>query len=103
MVFRRFSCFSRGDSDKDKASAIPVVSHLAWWVLDTLLYHDTQSSGGLGQARKQSAQEVRSKFWHTKGNLLASQEIRWVGPSTERGPRQREFGRDGCNNRMSDT
>ena len=103
MVFRRFSCFSRGDSDKDKASAIHVVSHLAWWVLDNLLYHDTQSSGGLGQARKQSAQEVRSKFWFTKGILLASQEIKWAGLSVVRGPRQREFGREGCGNRMSDT
>jgi hypothetical protein len=103
MVFRRFSCFSSGDSDKAKASAIPVVSQVAWWVLDILLYHETQSSGGLGQARKQSAQEVRSKFWFTKGILLASHEIKWAGLSVERGPRQREFGREGYGSRMSET
>jgi hypothetical protein len=28
MVFRRFSFFLRGDSDKDRASAIPMVSHM---------------------------------------------------------------------------
>jgi hypothetical protein len=28
MVFRRFSFLSRGDSDKDRASAIPMVSHV---------------------------------------------------------------------------
>ena len=103
MVFSRFSCFSSGDKDKERASAIPMASHVDWHVLDTLLYQGTQSSGGLGQARKQSAQEVRSKSWFTKGILLASQEIRWAGLSTVRGPRQREFGREGCGNRMSDT
>jgi hypothetical protein len=28
MVFRRFSFLSRADSDKDRASAIPMVSHV---------------------------------------------------------------------------
>ena len=103
MVFKIFSCFSRGDSDKDKASAIPVISHLDWQALDIRLYQEIQSSGGLGQARKQSAQEDRSKSWLTKGILLASQEIRLAGLSTVRGPRQSELGSKGCGSKMSDT
>ena len=103
MVFRRFSFFSRGDSDNDRASAIPMISHVDWWVLAIQLYQGTQPSGGLGQARRQSAQEVRSKSWFTKGILLASQEIRCAGLSTARGLRHREFGKEGCDKRMSDT
>jgi hypothetical protein len=30
MVFRRFSFFSRGYRDRDRASAIPMVSHVGW-------------------------------------------------------------------------
>jgi hypothetical protein len=30
MVFMRFSFFSRGDNDRDRASAIPIVSHVDW-------------------------------------------------------------------------
>ena len=80
-----------------------MISHLDWQALHTLLYQEIQSSGGLGQARKQSDQEDRSKFWLTKGILLASQEIGLAGLSTVRGPRQSELGREGCGSKMSET
>jgi hypothetical protein len=103
MVFRRFSFLSRGDSNKDRASAIPMVSHVDWWTLATLLYQATQPSGGFGQARRLSAQESKSMSWLTNGILLASQEIKSTGLSWKRGPRQKEFGSEGCGKRISDT
>ena len=42
-------------------------------------------------------------FWLTKGILFASQEIRSIGFSKVRGPRQKDFGLEGCGRRMSDT
>jgi hypothetical protein len=30
MVLIRFSFFSRGDNDRNRASAIPIVSHMGW-------------------------------------------------------------------------
>jgi hypothetical protein len=74
MVLIRFSFFSRGDNDRDRVSAIPIVSHVDWWAFATLLYQDTQPSGGFGQARRLLAQESKSISWLTNGILLASQE-----------------------------
>ena len=79
MVFRRFSSLSRGDSDRLSASAMLKSCHKGMWVFATLLYQDTQPSGGLAQTLKQSAQEFKSMFWLTKGILFASQEIKSVG------------------------
>ena len=42
-------------------------------------------------------------FWLTKGILFASQEIKYVGFSCVRGPRQKDFGLEECGRRMSDT
>ena len=42
-------------------------------------------------------------FWLIKGILFASQEINSVGVSWVCGPRQKEFGLEGCGKRMSDT
>ena len=44
-----------------------------------------------------------SKRRHTKGILFASQEIKSVGVSWVCGPRQKDFGLEGCGKRMSDT
>jgi hypothetical protein len=49
MVFRRFSFLSRGESDNDWASAIPMASHVDWWALTILLYQDTQPWGDLAR------------------------------------------------------
>ena len=68
-----------------------------------MLYQETQPSGGLGQARRQSVQEVKSKSWLAKGILFVLQEIRLAGASRERGPRHKEFGSEGCCKRMSET
>ena len=103
MVFRRFSSLSRGDSDKLSASAMFKSCHKGIWAFATLLYHVIQLSGRLGQALKQSAQRFRSMFWLTKGILFASQEIKSVGFSWVCGPRQKDFGLEGCGKRMSDT
>jgi hypothetical protein len=103
MVFRRFSFLSRGDSDKDRPSAIPMVSHVDWWTLTILLYHVTQPSGGFVQAWRLSGQESKSMSWLTNGILLASQEIKSVRLPWKRGPRQKEFGSEGCGKRISDT
>ena len=73
------------------------------WAFATLLYHVIQLSGGLGQALKQSAQRFRSMFWLTKGILFASQEIKSMGFSWVCGPRQKDFGSEGCGRRMFDT
>ena len=102
MVFRRFSSLSRGDSDKLSASMFKSC-HKGMWAFATLLYHVIQLSGGLGQALKQSAQRFRSMFWLTKGILFASQEIKSMGFSWVCGPRQKDFGLEGCGRRMSDT
>jgi hypothetical protein len=103
MVFRRFSFLSRGDSDKDRASAIPMVSHVDWWTLTILLYQATQPLGWFGQARRLLAQESKSMSSLMNGILLASQEIKSVGLSWKWGPRQKEFGSEGCGKRISDT
>ena len=103
MVFRRFSSLSRGDNDKLSASAMFKSCHKGIWVFATLLYHVIQLSGGLGQALKQSDQRFRSMFWLTKGILFASQEIKSMGFSWVCGPRQKDFGLEGCGRRMSDT
>ena len=103
MVFRRFSSLSRGDSDKLSASAMFKSCHRGMWAFATLLYHVIQLSGGLGQALKQSAQRFKSMFWLTKGILFASQEIKSMGYSWVCGPRQKDFGLEGCGKRMSDT
>ena len=103
MVFRRFSSLSRGDSDKLSASAMFKSCHKGMWAFATLLYHLIQLSGGLGQALKQLAQRFRSMVWLTKGILFASQEIKSMGFSWVRGPRQKDFGFEGCGKRMSDT
>ena len=58
---------------------------------------------GLGQALKQSAQRFRSMFWLTKGIVFASQEMKSVGFSWVCGPRQKDFGLEGCGRKMSDT
>ena len=42
-------------------------------------------------------------FWLTKGILFASQEIKSMGFSWVCGPRQKDFGLEGCGKRMSDT
>ena len=42
-------------------------------------------------------------FWPTKGILFASQEIKSMGFSWIRGPRQKDFGFEGCGKRVSDT
>ena len=42
-------------------------------------------------------------FWLTKGILFASQKIKSMGFSWVRGPRQKDFGLEGCGRRMSDT
>ena len=73
------------------------------WAFATLLYHVIQLSGGLGQALKQSAQRFKSMFWLTKGILFASQEIKSMVFSWVWGPRQKDFGLEGCGKRMSDT
>jgi len=103
MVFRRFSSLSRGDSDRLSASAMLKSYHKGMWVFATLLYHVIQLSGGLGQALKQSAQRFKSMFWLTKGILFVSQEIKSMGFSWVWGPRQKDFGLEGCGKRMSDT
>ena len=103
MVFRRFSSLSRGDSDRLSASAMFKSCHKGMWAFTTLLYHVIQLSGGLGQALKQSAQRFKSMFWLTKGILFASQEIKSMGFSWVCGPRQKDFGLEGCGKRMSDT
>ena len=41
--------------------------------------------------------------WLTKGILFASQEIKSMGFSKVRGPRQKNFGLEGCGRRMFDT
>jgi len=103
MVFRRFSSLSSGDNDKLSASAMFKSYHKGMWAFATLLYHVIQLSGGLGQALKQSAQRFKSMSWLTKGILFASQEIKSVGVSWVCGPRQKDFGLEGCGKRMSDT
>jgi len=103
MVFRRFSSLSRGYSDKLSASAMFKSCHKGMWAFATLVYHVIQLSGGLGQALKQSAQRFKSMFWLTKGILFASQEIKSMGYSWVCGPRQKDFGLEGCDKRMSDT
>ena len=103
MVFRRFSSLSSGDSDKLSALAMFNSCHKGIKVFATLLYHAVQVSGGLGQALKQSAQEFKSMFWFMKGIPFASQEIKYMGFSWVRGPRQKDFGLEGCGRRMSDT
>ena len=103
MVFRRFSSLSRGDSDKLSASAMFKSCHKGIWAFATLLYHVIQLSGGLGQALKQSAQRFKSTLWLTKGIIFASLEIKSMGFSWVRGPRQKDFGFEGCGKRMSDT
>ena len=42
-------------------------------------------------------------FWLIKGILFASQEIKSMGFSWVCGPRQKDFGLEGCGRRMSDT
>ena len=106
MVFRRFSSLSRGDNDKLSASAMFKSCHKGIKSSSGGLghvIHVIQLSGGLGQALKQSAQRFRSMFWLTKGILFASQEIKSMRFSWVCGPRQKDFGLEGCGRWMSDT